>query len=287
MVIVDLNEALDIADKVSDRNLSWAEHPSMINMIYAMEILARECHALDNKMEEWQTRAENMRDDFETANGKLDRVQSQLTGLKEFIRSALNLDAHALDDLGEARKILGSVFADARLWARVKDMVGGKFVAGDVVTADAVNAFSEAVKTSRKTGVNPLGSAADDKHWKGFTTRVQHNGVWLAPAGTDPADTDKWTWIGTSAGTPKLDILMGRDVMAVFNGPDRQHFSIGSPEPAARVQKVKRPQGDITFIRFGRLSDGKSLWRRVGDDSKTYLTWSEVVRYQAAVEVPE
>jgi len=239
---MDLNGALDIADRVSDRNLSWAEHPSLINMIYAVEVLADAFRDMERKREEWQTRAENMRDEAEAwkeqaqgaddLNAELDRTQGAWSDLMEFIRSALNLDVRALDDPAEVRKILGRAFADARLWSRVKDMVGGKFVAGDVVTADAMNAFSQAVMT---------------------------------------AD-----------GRVKLNF----DIMAAFSGPDRQHFPIGSPEPAARVQKVKRPQGDITFIRFGRLSDGRSLWRRVGDDSKTYLTWAQVVQFQAAVEVP-
>jgi len=232
---MDLNEALDVADKVADRELSWAEHPSMINMIYAVEILGREFRTARDQVDTWKERAEAnltdadyMQGKLDDANAELDRTQGAWSDLMEFIRSALNLDVRALDDPAEVRKILGRAFADARLWARVKDMVAGKFTAGDTVAADRLNT------------------------------------------------------IMTADGLVKLNF----DIQGAFSGPNREQFPVGAPEPVARVQKVKRPQGDITFIRYGRLSDGKSLWRRVGDNSKTYLTWSQVVQFHAAVEVP-
>lgn len=158
-----------------------------------------------------------------------DRAQGAWSDLMEFVRSALNLDVRALDDAGEVRKILGRAFADARLWARVKELAAGNFRAGDVVTADALNAFSEAVKDGRKPGITILSADA----------------------------------------------------------PARQHFSVGAPEPAARVTRVTRPQhsaAGAVFVRVGVLSDGKSVWRREGDDAALLLRWAEIVRYQAAVE---
>lgn len=150
-MIMDLDGALDVADKVADRELSWAEHPSMINMIYALQILAADYRTMRDKAQAWEKsyqarvlvcdhQAQKLRD-------VKDALQS-LNGLVEFMRSALNLDAHALDDPDRARKILGRAFADARLWARVKDMAAGKFTAGDVVTADVMNAFGQAVMTA-------------------------------------------------------------------------------------------------------------------------------------------
>lgn len=269
---MDLRDALSIADKVSDKELSWAEHPSMINMIYALEVLAADYRTMDRKAEEWQTRAEAMRETAESANDELDRTQGAWSDLMEFIRSALNLDVRALDDAGEVRTILGRAFADARLWARVKELAAGNFRAGDVVTADALNAFSEAVMTAD----GPMDAA---KAWppKGYTTRVLNNSVWLAPEGTDPRDHDKWTHIGwANAGGFALNIP-----------PAAQHFPIGSPEPPVRVKRVTRPQHSAAgamFVRAGALSDGSSLWRRVAVDNAPFLRWSEVVRHQAAVE---
>src|SRR3954465_9014081 len=161
----------------------------MVNMIYALEILANDYRTMQEKAQAWERsyrdrtyahdqRAQKLRDARDTVH--------RLNELVEFMRTALGLDAHALDDPDRARKILGGVFADARMWARVKDMAGGKFVAGDVVTADVMNAVSEAV------------TAAKDP--KGYTTRVTHEGVWWAPAGTDPADRDKWTRLDDATG---------------------------------------------------------------------------------------
>jgi len=158
---VNTEEALRVADKVADRELSWADHPSMVNMIYALEILANDYRTMQEKAQAWERsyrdrtyahdqRARKLRDARDTVQ--------RLNELVEFMRTALGLDAHALDDPDRARKILGGVFADARLWARVKNMAGGKFVAGDVVTADVMNAVSEAVKSSRETDMGTMES---------------------------------------------------------------------------------------------------------------------------------
>lgn len=185
--------------------------------------------ALSDELASWRRQVE-------AATAECDQTQGAWSDLMEFIRSALNLDVRALDDVAEVRKILGRAFADARLWARVKELAAGNFRAGDTVTADALNAFGEAF--------NEFGAAMK--------------------AGRKPGIT----------------ILSA-------NAPARQHFSIGAPEPASRVTRVTRPQhspAGAVFTRVGVLTDGKSVWRRDGDDSALLLRWSEIVRYQAAVE---
>ena len=77
------------------------------------------------------------------------------------------------------------------------------------------------------------------------------------------------------------------DVAAKGDATPRQHFPINAPEPPARVERVTRPRhspAGAVFVRVGSLSDGKSVWQREDDNSARLLRWSEVVRFQSAVE---
>lgn len=331
-MIMDTNEALAVADKAADRNTPYNEAPSIMNMIYALEILA-------DGYRQYVSISARRNNEIRDMNEELDRTQTHWSDLMESVRSALGQPNTKFEDIPQQIRLLvaenkavtlendqvrekwgeyeanlielvrflrdglgwmpapdvelargagdklyralGGVFADARLWARVKELTSGNFRAGDVVTADALNAFSEAVKDG----------AAATPH----TTRIVNGAVWTAPYGTDPADWDKWTRVGMArdftiemtVDRPKLDALMGPDTAAVFAHPAHQHFPIGAPEPPARVNRVTRPQhspAGAVFVRVGVLSDGKSVWRREGDDSALLLRWPEIVRYQAAVE---
>lgn len=186
---MDIAEALQVADKAADRNTPAQEHPSLVHMIYALEILANGHRTYREKAVAWEGTAERLGRELEDANRELDRTQGAWSDLMEFIRAALNLDVRALDDPAEVRKILGRAFADARLWARVKDMAAGKFVAGDVVTADAAGReTSVGRKPTTEWGVR----LDVNESMKINST----GGVYIAPEGTDPKDTHKWTLLG-------------------------------------------------------------------------------------------
>lgn len=281
---MNIEEALQVADKVADRESSWAEHPSMVNMIYALEILAADYRTAQGKAQEWEassnrmtrramdattTRDQAVREGREL-NTELRRAQGQWSNLTEFIRTALNLDAGvALDDVGDVRKILGREFAASRILARVRDEVNGKFVAGSVVTADAVNTAQDA--------------AAEPEVPKGYTTRVTHEGVWSAPVGTDPADRDKWTRLGDATDfTVNMKLPKVTDYMTGC-----QYFSVGAPEPDARVKRVRRLGSGMELVRAGHLSTGGSLWRCVGDDSDVFHLWPAIVKWGPGIEVAD
>ena len=280
-MIMDTNEALAVADKAADRNTPYSEAPSIMNMIYALEILA-------DGYRQYVSISTRRNNEIRDMNEELDRTQTHWSDLMESVRSALGQPNTKFEDIPQQIRLLvaenkavtlendqmwgkwgeyeanlielvrflrdglgwvpapdaelargasdglyravGQVFADARLWARVKELAAGNFRAGDTVTADALNAFSEAVKAGRKPGITIL--SADE-------------------------------------------------------APARQHFSVGAPEPGPRVNRVTRPQhspAGAVFTRVGVLSDGKSVWRREDDDSALLLRWPEIVRYQAAVE---
>lgn len=246
----------------------------MISMIYALEILASGYRTMRDKAEAWKKQTEGTNDECDRLNEELDRTQDEWRDLMEFIRTALGLppqslglDERAMSDKTDPRSILGQVFADARLLARIRDEVNGKFVAGSVVTADAMNTVAEMAAEPAKPWAMP-----------GYTTRIEGGSLWMAPEGTDPADKSKWTHAGwTKNFTLKMDVKPEH--------PAVQHFPVGAPEPDARVQRVKRFKGETVFVRSGRLSSGVSLWRRASGDSTTY-TWPQIVQWRDVVEVP-
>lgn len=304
---MNTEEALQVADKAADRNTPAADHPSIVNMVYALEILANGLRHWQEKAEAWEASSNRMarraldatatRDRavkaLESANEELDRTQGEWSGLMEFIRTALGLspqslgvDERALCDKTDPRSILGQVFADARLWARVKDMANGKFVAGDVVTADALNAFNDTLAATTEP--------------KGYTTRATPEGVWSAPAGTDPKDLSKWTRLGDLADFtlnmefPKLTKLMAADVGQAFRKPTREpvRFEPYAPEPSERVKRVRKTPAIVTagyasssFTRIGKTVNGLSIWHEDAQPDATVLWgWPDVVRH-GAVEI--
>lgn len=151
---MNIEEALQVADKSTDRNTPARDHPSLVKMIYALEILADGHRTYREKATAWEETAGRLGREVRAANKELDRTQGHWSDLMTFIRAGLGItDDRALDTPAEVRRLLGQAIADARMWARVKDLVAGNFVAGDVVTADALNALGEAVKAGRKTGM--------------------------------------------------------------------------------------------------------------------------------------
>lgn len=267
-----IEEALRVADTAADRNTPAAEHPSLMNMIDALEVLANDYRIFREKAAGWeksyrsQTYAHDQmavklrkaRDDMqklnerrEQARNERDAVQVELGDLLECLRPAVGAAVIAGPvDMGAVRSALGQVFADARLLARIRDEVSGKFVAGSVVTA------AEPAKPSPR----------------GYTTRFQDGQVWSAPAGTDPADWYKWTCIGSAT-----DFTVA---------PARQAFPAGSPEPSSRVKRVARAGGSATFTRVACTVDGQSLWCEDTErDSAPLWLWAHLVRHHGVEEI--
>lgn len=308
---MDADGALTVADKATDRTLPAAEHPALQDMIYALEILAdghrrgweqaKAWEASASRMQQRAMDATVLRDravrDLESANAELDRTQGHWSDLMEFIRTALGLspqslgvDKRALRDKTDPRSILGQVFADARLLRRVRAEVNGDFVAGGAVTADAVNTLGPVVETFT---VRPD---------PGQSVKMNRFGLYVAPEGTDPRDTGKWTLIGTvpnpgwtivesrkktPAPSTKLGALFASTGQTFADATEREprSFAMGSAEPEGvkRVGRVSNP--NITFTWIGALPNGNGVWRRDGDDLVPLLEWSNIVRYLPVVEV--
>jgi hypothetical protein len=99
--------------------------------------------------------AADLKDAAEAHNGLLtllrttreerDTAREKLAAWMDTISRTLSVDP-AVEDIAA---ILGELAQDARMWNRVKELAAGNFRAGDVVTADAVNALSEAVATGK------------------------------------------------------------------------------------------------------------------------------------------
>jgi hypothetical protein len=291
---MDTEEALQVADKAADRNTPAADHPSIVNMVYALEILANGYRAMQEKAQAWEQSYRSQTYAHDQRARKLRDVRDivqRLNELVEFMRTALGLDAHALDDPNRARRILGGVFADARMWARVKDMAGGKFVAGDVVTADVMNAVSEAVKSSRETDTGTMESLTVRLD-ANESVKVNSGGVYVAPVGTDPKDTGKWTFLGT---TPRGGVFVEFRKRSVANlaaevsmPPAVQLFPIGSPEPDKRVTMVEcyRMARPMRFERVAVTLSGDSLWRNMDDSTLDAPLWLwKDVNSESVVEI--
>jgi hypothetical protein len=297
---MDTEEALQVADKAADRSTPAADTPSLVNMIYALEILADGYRVANQKARAWELssthahdqlalklrqskddrqrldqRLEQINSEIESLNDELDHTQGCWSDLMEFIRTALGLDERALDDTVDVRRILGRALADARLFAQVRDLVNGdfraRFAQGDTVT---INDFN-----------NPA--------TPGHTTRVADGHVWMAPVGTDPKDQGKWTHVGFAQGAmwnatfPKLADLLDPATADAFASPAVQEFPAGAPDPDARVTRVRRVGGSTEFVRAGRLSTGGSLWTGVDMPGGVFHPWSAIVKWRPVVEVRE
>lgn len=267
---MDIEEALQIADRTTNRNLSWAEHPPLMHVVYALEIVAAEYRHSAKQATEWKDKAYR-----ENAAGEESRAA--MADWLDFVSGTLGVDVEVED----IRAIVGEALADARLFRRVRELVNGKFVAGD-----ALNAFNDTLAATMEP--------------KGYTTRATPEGVWSAPAGTDPKDLSKWTRLGDvadftlNAEFPKLTKLMAADVGEAFRKPGREpvRFEPYAPEPSARVKRVRKtPPATIaglassSFTRIGKTVNGLSVWHEDAQPDATVLWgWPDVVRH-GAVEI--
>jgi hypothetical protein len=287
---MDTEEALQVADKAADRNTPAADHPSIVNMVYALEILADRFRYWQEKAKAWEASSGRMarramdataaRDqavrEGRELNAELDRTQGEWADLMEFIRAALNLDVRALDDVAdvaEVRKILGRALTDARLLARVRDEVNGRFVAGSVVTADTLNTAQSPVPDAGVTESLTVRLDANE------SVKVNSGGVYVAPVGTDPKDTGKWTFLGT---TPRGGVFVEFRKRSVANlavevsmPPAVQLFPVSSPEPDKRVTVVEcyRMARPMRFERVAVTLSGDSLWRNMDDSTSDAPLW--------------
>jgi hypothetical protein len=301
---VNTEEALQVADKAADRNTPAADHPSIVNMVYALEILANGLRHWQEKAKAWETSSGRMarramdataaRDravrEGRELNAELDRTQGEWSGLMEFIRTALGLspqslgvDERALCDKTDPRSILGQVFADARLLRRIRDEVNGRVTAGDAVTADVMN-IARAARESAAVDDPPPSVAGDAET---LTVRLDTDSsvkisakgfVYTAPEGTDPRDTSKWSLISTLPNPGWTIVETCKPVAA-----EPRKFAAGSREPGQvkRVGRVDRP--NVTFTRVGSLPNGNGVWRRDGEAA--LLEWAHMVKFVPVVEI--
>lgn len=276
------DEALAIADRATGPAALDSPPLTLMSMLRALEILADGHRCYKEKAEAWRASSERMAQRATDANEELDRTQEHWSDLMYFIRTTLNLDVRALDDVAEVRKILGRALTDARLLRRIRDEVNGHFMAAvqkttDEVkgTADAVNAVKAARETN--TGTAETLTVRPDA---GESVKINHGGyVYIAPEGTDPKDTAKWTRLGTM---PRGWVLVEPRKQTPTVAAPRK-FAPGSPEPGGvkRVGRVSDP--DVTFTRIGSLPNGHGVWRRDGE--AWLLEWAHLVKFVSAVEI--
>jgi hypothetical protein len=112
---MDTEEALQVADKAADRNTPAADHPSIVNMVYALEILANGYRVTREKAQAWEASSASMGRRAMDATAARDQavreahdLNASWTAPKEhwsdlmyFIRTTLNLDVRALDDVAD------------------------------------------------------------------------------------------------------------------------------------------------------------------------------------------
>jgi len=244
-----LHNALEVATKATDPALSHGEFPSYRDMRAALGTLSANIHTLMGEVN--------------AAEDKVRHCQEEIGAWKELCRGT-DTEYNQLNE--QCERLNGELDRTQGHWSDLMEFIRTGLGLDERATdkVDDVRAIiGNLIKDSRL-----LSRVRDEVNGTFVAGQVMTtDGVKTL---TDAVKASRKTSMGTAATEPATE-----------------HFMPGAPEPVERVQRVKRPQGDTTFIRFGHLSDGTSLWRRAGDHTKTYLTWPEVVRFQEAVEVPE